>query len=247
MDKEAKARKEKMERHLLKTQFPLECEDLPFEDLNDEEQIVVKKCMNHEDLDDDEFKLLKKTLQGYREALNKHKPSETVEAIEKTEQMILTEQDFLDILDDKTARMLKVNVPFNGKWYPMEFEILPLDDSRVVSTLQTHVDLFKDYSKEEMGLWTRAQQGQMVTPEEKAIVDKMTKEIEEKNSEDRITSMNKLLAAQLRLPNSTTDENKRLEFWEKFPFITKSAIMIKVEDRLGLTDQKNEKLFPTGE
>ena len=236
-----------IERELLETTFPLECEELPLDELTDEEKVVVTKCMDHEELTDEEFTLLKKTLQRYREAITKHRPIETIEAVERTEEMILTEQDWLDIVDDKTSRLLRVNVPFNSKWYPMEFEILPLDDSRVVSTLQTHIELFKDYSKEEMKLWSKAQQGQVISPEEKQIVDRMNREIEDKNSEDRITSMNNFLAAQLRLPNSSSDVDKRREFWEKFPFVTKAAIMEKVEDRLGLTDQSNEKLFPTSE
>lgn len=235
----------KMEKHLLKTTFPLECEELPFEELTEEEQIVVTKCMQHEEFSEKEFALLKKTLQRYREAIHKHKPSHTLEAVEKTEEMILTEEEWLNIVDDKTARILRVNVPYNGKWYPMEFEILPLDDSRVFSTLRAHLDLFKDYNKDELKAWNKAQQGQSVSPEEQQIVERITREIEEKNSEDRITSMNKFLAAQLRLPNSTSDIDKRVEFWQKFPFVTKSSIMIKVEDRLGLTDQSDEKLFPT--
>lgn len=242
MDAEEKA--QKMEQHLLKTQFPLECEDLPMGELSIEEQIVVSKCIHQDDLNDEEFKLLKKTLQKYRPAINKLRPSETVEAYEKTENIIHTESEWLDIVDNKFNRMLRVNVPYNGKWYGMEFEILPLDDSRVVSTLQTHVDLFKDYSKEEMIVWNKANQGQTITREEQQIVNKMNKEIEEKNSEDRIKAMNNFLASQLRLPDSTSDIETRVEFWEKFPFVAKSAIMFKVEDRLGLTDQSNEKLFP---
>lgn len=236
----------KMEKHLLKTTFPLECEELPFDELTEEEQSVVSKCMNHEDLTDDEFTLLKKTLQTYRKYIRKHKPTETVEAFEKTQNIIKTEADWLKLVDDKQNRILKVNVPFNGNWYPMEFEILPLDDSSVVSSLQQHVDLFKDYSKEEMKAFTKAQQGQKISPEEAKIVEKINKEIGEKNSEERIKTMNHFLASQLRLPESTSDVETRVEFWEKFPFITKAGIMAKVEDRLGLTDQSNEELFPTG-
>ena len=237
---------QKMERHLLQTQFPMECEELPLDELQPDERDVVIKCMEHEDLTDDEFTLLKKTLVRYRKAIHKHKPSETVEAFEKVNQMITTEQEWLDLLDNEEAWTLRVNVPFDGEWYPMKFKILPLDDSSVVSTLQLHVDLFKDYTRDEMLLWNKAQQGQIITPEEKQIVDKMAKEIEEKNSEERISSMNNFLAAQLRLPDSSSDFKLRLKFWEKFPFIVKSAIMFKVEDKLGLTDQSNEKLFPTG-
>lgn len=245
MNREEQA--EKMEKYLLETQYPLECEDIPKEDLNDEEKTVVDKCMNHEELTDDEFTLLKATLQRYRGAINKHRPAEVVDAYEKTQNMILTEKDFLNIVDDKSSRILKVNVPYLNQWYRMEFEILPLDDSRVVSTLQTHINLFDDYSKEEINLWTKAQQGQVISPEEQKIIGKMTEEIESRNSEDRIAAMNKFLAAQLRLPDSTSDFDTRLEFWEKFPFVTKSAIMMRVEDRLGLTDQQDEKLFPVGE
>lgn len=234
-----------VEQELLKTQFPLECEELPLEELTPEERKVVIKCMDHMELTDDEFTLLKATLQKYREAITKHRPTETLEALEKTEQMIQTEADWLAIVNDRSNRMLKVNVPYNGEWYPMEFEILPLDDSHVVPTLETHIELFQDYSKEEMRIWNKANQGQVISPEEKQIVERMNKEIEDKNSEDRITSMNNFLAAQLRLPNSTSDMDTRIEFWVKFPFITKAAIMEKVNDRLGLTDQDSRKLFPT--
>lgn len=234
-----------VEQELLKTQFPLECEELPLEELTPEERKVVIKCMDRMELTDDEFTLLKATLQKYREAITKHRPTETLEALEKTEQMIQTEADWLAIVNDRSNRMLKVNVPYNGEWYPMEFEILPLDDSHVVPTLETHIELFQDYSKEEMRIWNKANQGQVISPEEKQIVERMNKEIEDKNSEDRITSMNNFLAAQLRLPNSTSDMDTRIEFWVKFPFITKAAIMEKVNDRLGLTDQDSRKLFPT--
>lgn len=234
-----------VEKELLETQYPLECEEIPLDSLNPEERKVVIKCMDRMELTDEEFTLLKATLQKYREAITKYRPIETIEAIEKTEEMIQTEADWLAIVNDKSARILKVNVPFNGNWYPMEFEILPLNDSQVVPTLENHVELFKDYTKEEMRLWNKANQGQVISPEEKQIVDKMNKEIEDKNSEDRITSMNNFLASQLRLPNSTSDFNTRLEFWINFPFITKAAIMEKVNDRLGLTDQDNQKLFPT--
>ena len=245
MNKDEKAAK--LEKKLLQTQFPVECENLPYDEVTKEEQKVVTKCIKHEDINDKEFTLLKKTLQKYREYITKHKPNETVEAYQKTKDMIKTEADWLALVDNKTNRTLRVNVPFNGNYYPMEFEILPLDDSSVVPSLQQHVDLFKEYSRDEVKAFSRAQQGQVISPEERKIVEKIQKEIEAKSNEERIKTMNQFLATQLRLPESTSDIPTRIEFWEKFPFITKAAIMAKVEDRLGLTDQDNEKLFPTGQ
>ena len=60
MDSQQKA--EKMERYLLKNQFPMECQELPLESLSQEELIVVNKCMSYQELNDDEFTLLKATI-----------------------------------------------------------------------------------------------------------------------------------------------------------------------------------------
>ena len=235
--------KERMEKHLLKTQFPLECKDIPLEALEFNEQVVVVKCMDGSELTDDEFILLKKTLQKYRKAITAYKPSETIEAMEKTQNIIRSEKDWLNLVDN-VSNILRVNVPFNGEIYPMEFEVLPLDDSRVVQTLQSHVELFKDYKPFEIQLFTKVQQGQTVSPEEAAVVAKMTKDIESRAGEDHISTMNHFLASQLRLPDSSEDLEMRKMFWEKFPFMTKSSIMVVVEDRLGLTEKSNEELFP---
>ena len=234
---------EKVEKQLLKTQFPKECEQIPIEALEEEEKEVVTKCLNHEEFTDEEFKLLKKTLVKYRKYIDKYDVEETIESAEKTKKLILTEKDWLDIVDN-THNILTVNVPFNNEWYTMEFEVLPLVDSRVVSALQTHINVFKDYNQKELTLFKQAEQGKEMTAEEQAIVDKMMREINEKAGEDRIKSMNEFLAAQLKLPNSTENIDTRKEFWAKFPFVTKSAIMLKVEDRLGLSEISNEQLFP---
>ena len=234
----------KLEKHLLKTQFPKECEELPFEDLTDEEKIVVTKCIDHEDLTDDEFALLKKTLQKYREYIHKYKPSETVESMGKTVEIINTEQELLDILDDEKNRFLKVHLSYNQKVYELDFEILPIDDSRIVDYMQMNIDLFRDYSEEEKRIFIEAQEGKEITREERAMVDKMTRELNAVAGQEKANMIDGFLASQLRLPESSQDYSKRLEFWKKFPFLEKWAIVQRVEDRLGLTEKSNEKLFP---
>lgn len=243
--KKQKTSTDQLERQLLKTRFPLECQAIPLEALPSNEQEIVKKCINGEYINDDEFTILKKILAKYRPAIEKYNPQETIDAVEKTKNTITTEQEWLDLVDN-TRNTLKVNVPYNNQTYPMEFEILPLEDSRIVQTLQTHVELFKDYSQKEIKTYVKAENGEQLTPEEMHIVNKMEKEIQNKASEERIETMNHFLASQLRLPESTSNINTRKRFWEKFPFLVKSAIMIKVEDRLGLTEKSNEELFPDG-
>lgn len=237
----------KMEKYLLKTQFPLECEELPLEALTQEERIVVFKCMDHMELTDDEFTLLKKTLQKYREYITKYRPTETVQAMEDTVQIIRTEKEFLDILTDESNKMLRVHLTYQGQVYEFNFEILPVDDSRIVDYMEMNIDLFKDYNEEEIGLFNKAQdEEQELTPEEQAMVEKMTKEINALAGQEKAKLIEGFLASQLRLPESSQDYNDRLQFWKKFPFLEKWAVVGKVEERLGLTQTANEKLFPDG-
>ena len=237
----------KMEQHLLKTQFPLECQELPLETLTQEERIVVIKCMDHMELTDDEFTLLKATLQKYRKYLTKYRPTETVEAMKDTVQVIRTEQDFLAILDDVSNKMLRVHLTYQGQVYEFNFEILPVDDSRIVDYMEMNIDLFKDYGPEERELFNKAQNGEEeLTPEEQAIVEKMTKDINAIAGQEKAKLIDGFLASQLRLPESSQEYQERLLFWKRYPFLEKWAVVGKVEERLGLTETANEKLFPDG-
>ena len=234
----------KLERHLLKTRFPRECKELPFDALSQEELVVVNKCISYQDLTDDEFSLLKRTLEKYRKYINEYNPSETIEAMEKTVQIISTEQELLDILDDEKNKFLKVHLTYGGAVYELDFEILPVNDSRIVDYMQMNIDLFKDYTEEEKRIFIKAQEGGTITPEEQAMVNHMTKELNAIAGQEKSKMIDGFLASQLRLPNSSQDYEKRHEFWKKFPFLEKWAIVQKVEDRLGLTERSNEELFP---
>lgn len=234
----------KMEKHLLKTKFPLECEEIPQEDLNEEEKEVVNKCINHEDLTDEEFTLLKATLQRYRKAIQKHKPTETIESVEKTVNIIQTEQELLDLLDSPEMKTLRVHLPINGQLYEFNFEILPLDNSRAIKSISMQLEIFKDFSKEEATIYTKAQAGQELSPEEIAVLNHVNKELEKRSNEQQEEIIIALLASQLRLPESNQDLEVRKKFWERFPYNAKVSVFMKVQDRLGLTEQSNEKLFP---
>ena len=232
-----------IERSLLKDKFPKEAEQLIGADgLSDYETKLLNKCINHNPINDDEFRDLKKLLNDYRPYLEKYKPGETLEAVDKTKRIIQTEQDFLDLVDNANNE-LHINIPFQGELYPVDLEVLPLDDSRMVKQLSRHVDLFKGLEPEDIILFNEAQQGKELDDKEQAIVDKLTREIEERASESKIEETNELLASQTRIKGSDADYNTRLRFWEKFNFAAKFAISFRVEEILGLNDNVTEQLF----
>lgn len=232
-----------IERSLLDEEFPKEAEQIIGVDgLSSYEIKLLNKCINHNPISDEEFKDLKKLLNDYRPYLEKYKPAETLEAVDKTVRSIKTEKDFLDMVEN-VDNILKINIPFRGEYYPVELEILPLDDSRMIKTLSNHVDLFKGFEAEDILLFNDAQQGKELSKEEQAIVDKMNNEINERASENRMEQIDNLLASQTRLKDSDADYETRLEFWQKFNFQAKFAIYFKVEDRLGLNEDVTNKLF----
>ena len=232
-----------IERSLLKEKFPEEAKQIIGVDgLSDYETKLLNKCINHNPINEEEFTDLKRLLNDYRPYLNKYKPKETLEAVDKTKRIIQTEQDFLDMVDN-THNELHINIPFNGELYPVDLEILPLEDSRMIGQLSQHVDLFKGLEPDDILLFNEAQQGKELDEKEQAIVDKLTREIEERASEKRMEQINDLLASQTRLKGSTADYSTRLNFWKKFNFQAKFAIYFKVEDILGLNEEVTNRLF----
>lgn len=236
-----------IEKELLKTRYPLECESIPMESLNEEEQRVVQACINGDDFNDDDFNLLKQTLQKYRSIIHECQPEETIQDIEKTIKIIKTEKDLLDLLDAPERRKLLVHLPIGDQTVSMDFDVKPLDDSRVVESLQAQLDLFRDFTQSEKETYTKAQAGQSLTREEAAVVKNMESRIEDMVTEHNEEICNKLLANQLRLSESSQTYNDRLYFWKRFPYTAKFSIFTKVQYMLGLTEQNNEELFPTRE
>lgn len=240
-----KAQLQALEKDLYKTTFRKEAEQIPIERLPSDEQLVLLKCINGEEPTEEEFTKLKEILVRYREYIQKYQPQKTIENAEQVVQIIKTEQELLDILDNPKRRRLLVHLPVDGNIYEMDFEIKQLEDSSAIRSLQVHLDLFKDYTDEEAILYSKAQQGQRLTREEQHIVDRINDELNEKANEQQDEIILTFLANQLRLPESTDDYEKRKEFWRKFPFNAKFSVWSQVQDRLGLTEEDNKKLFPT--
>lgn len=234
-----------LEKDLYYTTFKKEAEQIPLERLTKEEQLILLKCINSEEPTPEEFTKLKALLVSYRQYIQKYQPEKTLQDADNVIQIIKTEQELLDILDNPKRRRLLVHLPLDGKIYEMDFEIKPLEDSRAIQSLQVHLDIFKDYTQEEAQLYAKAQAGAMMTREEQHIVDKITRELNEKANAQQDEIILTFLASQLRLPESSDDYEKRKEFWRKFPFNAKISVWTQIQGRLGLTEEDNRKLFPT--
>ncbi len=242
-----------LEKNLLKTTWVTEAglikEFVPEEDLTKSQIKILDKCINKEEFTDKQFSDLKLLLNKYRVLLKKLNPQETLEAIDDVIELIQTEQDFIDLMDSDDEKFLVVNLPYKDKVYEFEFEILPLLDSRVIELLEFHIDIFKDFDIDEATRYSEAMNKlpEDMTDEEKHIVEKMNRLIQEKLSTQKVEAVNNFLANQLRIKGSDSDLETRLNFWRRFHFNAKFTVFVVVQRRLGLTEISNERLFPLGE
>lgn len=242
-----------LENNLLKTAWVKEAELIvefvPEEDLTKNQIKLLDKCINKEEFTDKQLSDLKELLNKYRLLLQKLNPVETLESVDKAVELIKTEKEFIDLMDSDDEKYLVVNLPYKDKWYEFEFEVLPLIDSRVIESLELHIDIFKDFDVDDATTYSNAvnKTPDEMSDEERHIVDKMNRLIQEKLSTKKVEAVNNFLANQLRIRDSDSDLETRIEFWKKFHFNAKFTVFVVVQKRLGLTEISNEKLFPLGE
>ena len=239
-----------LENQLLRTVWVSEAEEIldfvPTEDLTKTQQKVLQKCVDKEDFTDNQLAELKKVLQKYRGALQKISPRETLENYDDAVEILTTEEEFIALMQSDEQRYLDVNLDINGKKIWITFEILPLNDSRVVEALELNIDLFRDYSADEINTYNKFAKGEMITEEEASIIAEMNKKIMDKQSSKKINAMDNFLAYQLKIKDSESTVDERLKFWKYFPFNAKASIFLRVQDMLGMTEESNKKLFPNG-
>lgn len=242
-----------LEKNLLKTAWVKEAELIkefvPEEDLTKTQIKLLDKCISKEDFTEKQFTDLKLLLNKYRALLKKLNPEETVKAVDDAVELIKSEQDFIDMMESDENKYIVVNLPYKDRLMEFEFEILPLVDSRVIESLELHIDIFKDFDIEDATNYTNAMNKpkEEMSEEEKHIIERMNKLIEEKISTKRVEAVNSFLAHQLRIRDSDSSIETRLKFWNKFHFNAKFSVFIVVQNRLGLNEINNEKLFPLGE
>ena len=238
-----------LEKTLLTTSWVKEAELIqefvPEDDLTKNQQKLLQKCINREDFTDKQLMDLKLVLNKYRKILQKLKPQETVDSVDKAVQMMNTEKDFINMMSTDEQKKLLVHIKTYDGVKGFDFIVHPVNDSRVIETLEMQVDLFRDYTVEEQLIYSKASMGQDLTPDEERIYNKMNQEIIEKQSNERIRSINSFLANQLTLEGSDATLEDRIRFWELFPFNSKVGVFIRVQDMLGLSETKNSELFPT--
>lgn len=231
-----------IEEFWIKNRLPKEVESLPYDILSKNEQYIIDKVKNGEELTEDEVATIKRIRMEYEEPLRKYNATEIVKSNELLNETLGTEQELLEFVYNKEPPIIKVQLPINGVYKQFNFTVKPLDDSNAVKFLEPHVDIFKDLSDEERKIYNKNQNNQELNSKEEKVLQHIQNKINENQSRSQIENITELLATQVEEPKSLSFEEK-IGFWSNFNFVARVQIYSKVLQKLGLTEEFNDKLF----
>ena len=231
-----------IEEFWIKNRLPKEVESLPYDLLSGKEQYIIDKVRNGEELTDDEVSTIKKLRIEYDEPLKKYNAEEIIKSNEILNETLGTEQELLEFVYNKEPPIIKIQLPINGVYKQFNFTVKPLDDSNAVKLLEPHVDIFKDLSDEEKKIYKKNQDNQGLNSKEEKVLKHIEDKISKNQSRSQMENITELLASQVEEPVSLSFEEK-IVFWNNFNFVARVQIYSKVLEKLGLTEEFNDRLF----
>lgn len=231
-----------IEEFWIKNRLPKEVESLPYDLLTPHEQNIIDKVRNDDDLTDEEISTIKRLRIEYDEPLKKYNANEIIKSNEILNETLGTEQELLEFVYNKEPPVIKIQLPINGEYKQFVFNVKPLDDSNAVKFLEPHVDIFRDLSDEERKIYKKNQDNQALNSKEEKVLQHIQEKISENQSRSQMENITELLASQIEEPKSLSFEEKK-NFWSNFNFVARVQIYSKVLDKLGLTEEFNDRLF----
>lgn len=231
---------------LSKTKWRIEALQIPQEDIICEKELkVLQKCIDREDLDDKELDLLETVLAKYRPAINEIKPMETLETYHDNIEYVEDEHAFLELLDQE-ARDQTLNMYYpllNGKEAKLELTVKPITDAKAIMDVGENLDLFKDYTQEEIQIYNDYQMKKEQTPEEIAIATKLQEEIAVVNA-DRIKDVAiEFLALQTTFKDKDSSYEDMKQIYSKMQVGYLLLLFARVKDMTHLDGVETEKIF----
>jgi hypothetical protein len=231
---------------LSQTTWKTEALQIPLESLQDEqEQVIIIKCINEEPLTDEEMTQLQTILHRYRPAIQKHKPLESIENYHDNIEYVEDEKAFLQLLDEeKKEQTLTMYYPLmDGREARLNLTVKPVTDAQAIMDVSENLNLFKDYTQEELQAFNKYNQGEHVTPEEKAIAEKVQQEIAQANANTIQDTAIEFLALQTSFTgkNSSYEDMKAIYSQMHVGYLL--LLFARVREIAHIDDVDTEKIF----
>lgn len=228
------------------TTWRTEAMQIPLASVKDkEEQEVLVKCINMEDLSPEEHTILEGVLARYRPAIQKYKPLETMENYDESERQLTARTRFLQLLDEQEKpQELTVYYPLNNnEERKLHLLVKPVTDAQAILEVSGALELFKDYTAEETQVFTDYQNGKTQTPEEIAIAKKIEMDIAIRNADTVKNTAIEFLSRQTTFSDEECTYEEMKEIYTRMNIGILLLIFNKVKDLAHLEDVDTEKIF----
>lgn len=235
------------DQYALQNVFPEECKRLPLGYLEEHEKILAEKCINMEEFTQTELEELQVLLDKYREYFNKYDSVELEENIDANIKVIQSSTELLNLLDDPNRYRFDMHVKIHGQVYRLEFRLKPLSDNEYMDLLDAQTRVFRDLSKSEKMVYSKATNGVPLSPEEEKMQQSIQDKIVEKlgdvdKNNDVITTF--LIDHVELVGDEDLNKSARKKFWKTIDIGTRVLIYNRCKEIVRIDEGLEVDLFP---
>ena len=232
----------------LKNRFPEECKRLPLEYLEEDEKILAKKCINHEEFTNEELTKLKKLLADYRPFLKRYDPLKLEENLEENVRTIKSSSELLRLLDNPNRYRFDMHCKLNGEIVRLQFRLKPVSDSDYITLLDVQSRIFRELDNKEKIAYSKLTSNQQMSPEEEKMIQNIQDKIVEKfgdvdKNNDHIFEFLMNNIELLTEPPLSCEEYQHL--WHELGVGTRALVYEKCKELLRIDEELEVDLFPS--
>ena len=219
-----------LKRMLAQEEWVDEARQLPLEDLDAQEQIVAIKCINQDELTDDELDQLEAILGRYRESIREQKPEQTVQAVRDNIQHIKDCDTLLSELEkvrQEEITTIPMKIPKKDGAIKVLIDVYPITDSSILFDPNSHFAPFMDQTEEIIN----NQLPENTSIEDKQVQEEIRKQSREiiENETDNIELIIELLSQQTSLHEQPRNPEKMEQIYRAMPLVYLAALINKIQ------------------
>ena len=229
---------------LQETIWQEEAEQIPITALKPEDQLILLKFKQKQELNNMEETRLAEILQQYRPAIQKIRPQEQLKNYEQNTVLVEDEKTFLQIVDTyDEIQVIPFTYYYGEKKIQIKFDLYPITDSTAITDITENLSLFQDFTEDELITYNKMQNEETLTREEILIRAKVQDKINQATIKNTKQTVVEYLALQLKFHNKNTSINTMKQVLSKIPNSYLNALFEEVQRRNHLDDIDRDSVF----
>lgn len=229
---------------LYQTTWKDEAKAIPLELVTPHEQQIITTYLQDKPITPQQQEELEKILSRYRPAIQKLDPKGTMENLEHNIQLVEDEKAFLELVDEYDEVQV---IPFTfyqgDREVRMKFDLYPLLDSDVITSITDNLSLFRDMTDQELTTYNKIQNGEQLTREEIIIRAGLEQKIKKATQENQKQTLVEYLSLQLKFHGRDSSAEDMKQVFQHIPLAYLALLFQEVQQRNHLDDIRLDNVF----